>query len=200
MQAGDYPSVMTSVSNVISFEQFVRDFDGLFTRCVFRLEALDWYDAPNEHEPYARFLAGEPTDWAWREPWKRIVRQHRASGRIMQRVHVVSEPVSDYIRFELLRVYPANVEAGEEVRILSRAIAERLSMDLGLDGDFWLFDRALAARLIYDASGGVSRVEMERDPGEILWLAYMRDLALFYSIPLAQYVAEHNITERKQAA
>ena len=39
-------------------------------------------------------------------------------ARTMQRVHIVGEPVSDYARFELLRVYPANVEAGEDVRVL----------------------------------------------------------------------------------
>ena len=108
------------MNTVITFEQLVQDFDSLFRQRVFRLETLDWYDAPNEHEPYARFLAGEPVDPAWREPWKRLVRGVRASGRIMERVHVVSEPVSDYIRFELLHVYPANVEAGEDVRILGR--------------------------------------------------------------------------------
>ena len=111
---------MVTQNTVISFEQLVQDFDSLFRQRVFRLETLDWYDAPNEHEPYARFLAGQPADLAWREPWKRLVRDIRASGRTMQRVHVVSEPVSDYIRFELLHVYPANVEAGEDVGILGR--------------------------------------------------------------------------------
>ena len=192
---------MVTQNTVISFEQLVQDFDSLFRRRVFRLETLDWYDAPNEHEPYSRFLAGAPADWAWREPWKRLVRNVRASGRTMSRVHVVSEPDSDYVRFELLRVYPANVEAGEDVRILRRATAERLSLDLALDGDFWQFDNHLTARLIYDASGAVSRVELERDPEQVIWHSYVRDQLLFYSIPLAQYVAEHNITEeRTQAA
>ena len=133
---------MTTVNTVISFEQLVQDFDGLFRHRVFRLETLDWYDAPNEREPYRRFLAGEPVDPAWREPWKRLVRDVRASGRIMQRVHVVSEPVSDYIRFELLDVYPANVEAGEDVRILGRQNAATLPAR-----DFWLFDNARAATM-----------------------------------------------------
>ena len=62
----------------------------------------------------------------------------------MSRVHVVSEPVSDYVRFELLHVYPANVEAGEDVRILGRAKAEA-QPGPSCDGDFWLFDDDLAA-------------------------------------------------------
>ena len=37
----------------------------------------------------------------------------------MQRVHVVSEPLTDYLRFEITG-YRLNVEAGEDVRILPR--------------------------------------------------------------------------------
>lgn len=189
---------MANMSTVISFEQFVQDFDSLFQHRVFRLETLDWYDAPNEHEPYARFLAGQPADWAWREPWKQLVRDVRTSGRIMQRVHVVSEPVTGYIRFELLRAYPANVEAGEDVRIIDRDHAHGIGI-LGI-GDFWLFDDNLAAILIYDADGQIERVELEDRPGPLMYLRSIRHDSLKAATPLAQYVAEHNITEGKHAA
>ena len=189
---------MNTQSTVISFEQFVQDFDSLFTRRVFRLETLDYYDAPNEHEPYARYLAGKPADWTWREPWQRIVRQHRAAGRIMQRVHVISDPPSDYIRFELLRVYPANVEAGEYVGILGRAEADDL---LPLGGDFWLFDDDLVAYLEYDCGdGSVRHVQMLNTEGAVSAAVDLRNDALRLSTPLARYVAEHNITEGKHAA
>jgi len=192
----DYPSGMVTQNTVISFEQLVEDFDGLFRHRVFRLETLDWYDAPNEHEPYARFLAGDPADLTWREPWKRLVRDTRASGRIMQRVHVVSEPVSDYIRFELLDVYPANVEAGEDVRILGRGLAGGLAA-----GDFWLFDDRRAAFLTYDDAGGVEQVEMVDDPFLLVSLRGIRSEALRLAVPLAQYVAKNSITnERTRAA
>ena len=181
---------------VISFEQLVRDFDSLFRRRVFRLETLDYYDAPNEREPYARFLAGEPADWAWREPWKQIVRETRASGRTMSRVHVVSEPLSDYMQFELLRIYPANVDAGEDVRILGRKKARGLRGA----GDFWLFDDYLAAVLIYDTAWRVEQVMMITDPFDLVSFRATRDKALRLASPLGRYVAEHNITERKHAA
>jgi hypothetical protein len=188
---------MSIVNTVISFEQLVRDFDSLFRHRVFRLETLDWYDAENERGPYQRFLAGEAADWAWREPWKRLVRDVRTSGRIMERVHIVSEPVSDYIRFQLLHVYPANVEAGEHVAIAGRgAIIE----DEPPGKDFWLFDDELAARLVYSREGAVSQVVMERDPSVLRWYRVSRDMALRRAIPLARYVAEHNITERMHAA
>lgn len=192
---------MSNMSTVISFEQFVQDFDSLFKHRVFRLETLDYYDAENEHEPYARFLAGQPADWAWREPWKRIVRQHRAAGRTMQRVHIVSEPLSDYIRFELLRVYPANVEAGEDVGIL-RVQPEDTWFTRG---DFWLFDRDLAAELLYDDAGRIEAVRMinsgSADGRAALHvLRETRDEALWLALPLARYVKRFDITEGKHAA
>ena len=187
---------MVIQNTVISFEQLVQDFDSLFRHRVFRLETLDYYDAPNEREPYTRFLAGKPADWTWREPWQRLVREVRASGRTMQRVHIVSEPLNDYARFQLLHVYPANVEAGEDVRILSREDASGLVAG----GDYWLFDRRTAAVLTYDSAGSVERVELIDDPGLVVSLRGIATLALDLATPLAQYVARHNITERKQAA
>jgi hypothetical protein len=185
---------MVARHTVISFERFVQDFDSLFRHRVFRLEALDRYDAPNERKPYARFLAGQPADLAWREPWKRLVRDVRASGRIMQRVHIVTEPVSDYVRFELLRVYPANVEAGEDVRILARQPAERVGITFR---DFWLFDDGLAALFDYDDDGRVQCVQTTDRPPALERMRRERSDALALAVPLTQYVAEHNITEGK---
>jgi Family of unknown function (DUF6879) len=186
---------MVTQNTVISFEQLVQDFDSLFQHRVFRLETLDWYDAPNEHEPYRRFLAGEHVDPAWREPWQGIVRDVRKSGRVMQRVHVVSEPVTDYIRFELLHAYPASVQAGEDVRILGRQNAASLPKM-----DFWLFDDTLAAILTYDKAGAVSQIHLDDAPGRLRWFTDDRERALRLATPLVRYVADHNLTERKHAA
>ena len=189
---------MVTQNTVISFEQLVQDFDSLFRQRVFRLETLDWYDAPNEREPYARFLAGEPASLAWREPWKRLVRDVRTSGRIMQRVHVVTEPVNDYIRFELLHVYPANVDAGEDVRVMGMTAAEKAGFVLW---DFWLFDDDVAALLSYEIDGSVKSVQLTDGPIILPLLRDARDKALNLATPLAEYATEHNITnERTQAA
>ena len=114
---------MVNMTGVITLEQLAKHFTSLFHHRAFRLETLDFYDAANEREPYAAFLAGQPVDPAWRRPWQGLVRGVRESGRMMERVHIVSEPVTDYIRFSLLHGYPASVEAGEDVRILDAMLA-----------------------------------------------------------------------------
>ncbi len=191
---------MSTQTNVITLEQLAQDFTSLFKRRVFRLEALDYYDAPNESGPYARFLAGEPIDPAWREPWKKLVREVRESGRTMQRVKIVSEPVSDYVRFSLLHASPASVEAGEDIRILGRAVAGRAGLGLGGYCDFWLFDDDLAAFLDYDSNGRIEAVQLMDNRIVLAEMRRRRDESLRLATSLARYVNRHNITGRKHAA
>lgn len=185
-----------AVVDVITLEQLAQDFTSLFRHRVFRLLALDWYDADNEREPYACFLAGEPVDPAWRKPWQGLVRGVLESGRIVQRVHVVGEPVTDYLCFSMLHGYPYSVQAGEDIRILGRTSAASLVSH----GDWWLFDDRLAAILVYGDSGLVERVEMHHDPAVLDRLCGLRDQALQLAVPLAQYVEKHKITGRVRAA
>ena len=197
MRVSFYPGFMGNVDSVITLEQLAQDFTSLFRRRVFRLETLDFYDAPNEHEPYARFLADEPVDQAWRRPWQTLVRGVRESGRTMARVHVITEPASEYARFSLLHGYPASVQAGEDVRILGRMQASAAKLP---STDYWLFDDDLAALLIYDDAGRAARVELDSNATVLVGLRAARDEAMRLAVPVAQYVAEHKITERTRAA
>lgn len=171
----------------MSPEEFAAEFPDLFTRSAYRLELLDAYVAENERDPFERFLAGEARDDAWREPWQRLVRSARSAGKRMERVHVVTEPLSDYARFELTWAYPANVEAGEDVRILPRSIATTLNLPTR---DYWLFDSARVAAMDYDDQGNWLNVEWLSDAQAIVWHLRGRDVALKNSIPLLAYLEE----------
>ena len=185
------------MGNVTSLDHLAREFDRLFSRRVFRLETLDAYDAANEREPYAAFRAGKPVSDRWRDGWRKIAGDITASGREMARVHVVSEPLSDYMKFMLLHGYPANVESGEYVGIIGRARAASLP-----DLDFWLFDDDLAGVLVYNAAGAVERVEWHDRTTEPQFLddcCWDRDAALRLALPLAVYVTAHHIDGRTAA-
>lgn len=92
--------------------------------------------APVEAEDaeLALFLAGKPLpERSTRtDPWLRRVADTTAAGKRWQRVHVVSHPLTDYLRFELVG-YEANAEIGEDVRIASRDAHPELA---GLRQDF----------------------------------------------------------------
>lgn len=170
---------------VLSADELGKRIAGLFEHSAFRLELLDYYFATNEREPLARFQAGQPQDLGWREPWKGLVTAARQAGKRMERVHVVTEPLSEYLRFELTCAYPTNVQAGEDVRVLPRRCASALDLP---DHDYWLFDSRRAGRMTYDPDGNLLRIELVDDPDVIVRYCYGRDVALHYAVPLTAYL------------
>ncbi|MYV55035.1 hypothetical protein GT042_21505 [Streptomyces sp. SID3212] len=104
------------------------------------LEMRDLYGVGDEADLIERFartgeISLDPTASFWPE-WLGIVRETLARGVIMRRAWIVSEPVTDYIRWEYTST-PLNLEAGEQVRWLPR----RRASDIPLPGnDFWLID------------------------------------------------------------
>src|SRR6266704_4719462 len=107
-------------------------------RSAVHLEMRDVY-LPDDPD-FAAWRAGqfEPGEqWQW---WVGLVRAAVARGVEIRRARVVSEPVTEYIRFEHAVTADLNVAAGEQVRWLPR----RRASDLALPGsDFWLFDDQL---------------------------------------------------------
>ncbi|GAA2840070.1 DUF6879 family protein [Kitasatospora aburaviensis] len=73
---------------------------------------------------------------SWWLSWHDVVSAAVARGVTVRRARIVSEPISDYVRYEYDGTF-ANLAAGELVRWLPR----RQTRDLALPGmDFWLFD------------------------------------------------------------
>lgn len=163
-----------------------------FGKSAFRLELFDRYVSENETEPMRRFLAGQHVDPAWRKPWAGLVREETAAGKRMARVHVVTEPLSNYLRFELTCGYPASVEAGEDVRILSRN--DHPGLDLP-SRDFWMFDDSRVAEMDYDENGNFLGGDVTEDPGTIARCRQARDTAMKLSVPLADYLASFSMKE-----
>lgn len=173
-------------------EDFAAAFPALFRRSAFRLELLDRYVAANEQEPFGRFRAGLPQVPSWREPWKRLVQAAVRDGKVMARVHVVDVPLSDYLRFELTCAYPANVAAGEDVRILARTTWPDLDLP---DHDYWLFDDSDVAVMSYDGLGNWLDVTMISEPPEVTTYCQARDLAVRRSVALTDYLASTGLKE-----
>ncbi len=173
-------------------EEFGAVFDSLFRRSAFRLEVLDRYAVAGEAEPFRRFLAGEAQDPAWRQPYKEFVRAALRDGKQMARVHVVREPLSNYLEFELTCGYPANAAAGEDVRVLRRTSWPHLRLP---DHDYWLFDDRATAVMIYDEAGNFLGADVTSDPEIVARYRRARDLAMQHSIPLADYLTSLGMKE-----
>ncbi|NRQ35532.1 hypothetical protein HII36_27415 [Nonomuraea sp. NN258] len=172
---------------MLSPEEFGKLFD-TFDREAFRLETLDYYDAAGTRKGLPAFLAGEEEPEEFKNsPWVTTVSKAVQAGKRMYRVHVVTTPLTDYLRFEFAWGYRRNAKAGEEFYILN--LAERDVPGLP-DHDFWLFDERTVVRMEYDEHGAYlgARVLPEACSGE--YIAY-RDLALGQAEPLSTFWERH---------
>jgi Family of unknown function (DUF6879) len=130
-------------------------------RAAVHLEMRDSYAPTERFEAWKR---GERINWADRNSWwhsyDQLIADSVARGVVVRRARVVSEPVSEYVRWEHY-VTQANVTAGEQVRWLPR----RRATDLALPGnDFWVFDDHVARVHHFSGDGEVVEDEVTDDP------------------------------------
>jgi hypothetical protein len=96
-------------------------------------------------------------------------------------VHVISRPLTDYLRYEFA-VYRRTVEAGEDVRILDLTDQP----DPGLPAlDFWLFDDISVVRIDYGPDCTQLGRELLEDIDPAPYVAWKR-LALEYAEPFTE--------------
>ncbi|WP_329560282.1 hypothetical protein OG711_23700 [Streptomyces uncialis] len=140
-------------SNAPSFGELL----GATRRSAVHLEMRDSYAATERFEAWR---CGERIDWAdqasWWHPYDQLIADTVARGVTVRRARIVSEPVSEYIRWEHY-VTHANVTAGEQVRWLPRRAATGLSLP---GNDFWLFDGTLLRVHHFSGDGAVVKDEM----------------------------------------
>ncbi|MFJ9028593.1 DUF6879 family protein [Streptomyces sp. NPDC102274] len=160
-------------------------FFGSFEREAFRLETLPVYSVEGEEDEFETFRATGKLELPEDDPWLVKVRSFRDSGRRIRRVHVVTRPLSDYLRYEFA-AYRYNVEAGEDVRILDLTDRENPGLP---DQDFWLFGSSEVVTMNYRSDG----TQVSRDLLEVPDLNQYRqwkELALSLSVPLSEYGAD----------
>ncbi|CAM5657245.1 DUF6879 family protein [Streptomyces microflavus] len=157
-----------------------------FQREAWRLETLPQYLMPQEAEEFEAFKGGARIDpvTVSNEYTDRLRRQV-AQGRSQGRVHVLTRPLSDYLRFELHHYYRAHSSAGEEIRILD--VTDRPNLLEGAQ-DFWLFDRSEVVLMNYHSDGRqISREVFDGDVGP--FLEYRR-IAVEESVAFEEYVKD----------
>ncbi|MBU3866052.1 hypothetical protein KN815_18810 [Streptomyces sp. 4503] len=139
------------------------------------LEMRDDYGTNSRLEAWQR---GERVDWSDRESWwhpfHQAIADAVARGVGIRRARVVSEPVSEYIRWEH-DATQGNIAAGEEVRWLPRSQAVGFLVPAN---DFWLFDGNLlrlhhfagdGSHVTDELSGDVETVKLCADAFESIW-------------------------------
>ncbi len=149
---------------------------------AFHLEMRDSY-TPND-PTYLAWKSGEHVDFqATYQPWVDLVREAVGRGVAVRRARIVSEPVTEYIRFEHATT-PMNLEAGEEVRWLPR----RHASDIALPGnDFWVLDGKAVRFGHFSGDGDVLGEEWTEEPAVARLCAAAFDTVWERAIPHEDY-------------
>ncbi|MEU8919472.1 DUF6879 family protein [Kitasatospora sp. NPDC048545] len=135
------------------------------------LEMRDSYSVTKEAQAFAAWRDGfryDPADRAsWWRPWLSTIEETVGRGVEIRRARIVSEPVSEYIRFEHSGTF-TNIAAGEQIRWLAR----REASDIALPGnDFWLFDGELVRFNHFTGDGESAGPSFSDDPAVALLCA-----------------------------
>lgn len=147
------------------------------------LEMRDFY-TPKDLD-YLRWRAGDRFDPAERWPeWIELVSGVVARGVVVRRARIVSEPVTDYIRYEHGLTERLNIGSGELVRWLPR----RRTSDLCLPGnDFWVFDNRLVLFNHFAGDGSSGDKELREEPAVINLCASAFEAVWERAVPHQEY-------------
>lgn len=147
-------------SNVPTFDELL---DGAQQSAV-HLEMRDAYAVDYESAHFRKWReTGErsldpPPDYFF--DWVDLIRRAVARGVSVRRARIVSEPVTEYIRYEHAGT-PINIAAGEQVRWLPR----RRASDIAVPGnDFWLIDESLIRWNHFTGDGRSAGGELSDNP------------------------------------
>jgi hypothetical protein len=156
------------------------EFQALFAAdwlSAWRWECQGIYHEPNEQEPLRRFLAGESDNHSWYR-WPDRVRAWVEEGRRIGRVRMLTEPLTDYLRFEI-SITPPALEAGEDIQFLGQERALELGAPVD---DFWMFDDTIVVAMTFD-DRGVSGAELITDSDAVRRYAEWKAVATREAVP-----------------
>src|SRR5712691_6033967 len=106
-------------------------FAELLAACTSSAVHLEIHDVHRTSDmAYQAWLAGQADVQESAEQYRAYAEVVRSAVRrnvIVRRARIVSEPVSDYVRWEHWLTGPVNIEAGEQVRWLPRRLASTLA-------------------------------------------------------------------------
>ncbi|MGH8896531.1 MAG: DUF6879 family protein [Egibacteraceae bacterium] len=151
----------------------------LFSTSSFRLETLQRYTEDSETARLASYAATgqiDPHDPGTAR-WTAMVAAHLTAGKGMRRVHLVRQPLSDYLRWE----FAFQTHTGEDVRVADLGTYPELADH---PGDSWLFDNRVGVRMVYDDDARLVACERIGEDG-IDACRIWRDRAWAAAAPLA---------------
>jgi hypothetical protein len=143
-------------------------FAELLAACTSSAVHMEIHDVHRTSDAaYQRWLAGRANPQGSAQQYRaytEVVVPAVGRGVAVRRARIISEPVSDYVRWEHWLTEPVNIAAGEQVRWLPR----RLASTLALPGNpYWVFDDRLVRFTLFGGDGEVQGSQYSDDTGVV---------------------------------
>lgn len=119
-----------------------------------RIETRDHYAIydTNEYEEYIKYTKGEKIYSYANIEWLDTIRNAKNRNKIITRIRVIPDHITEYFRYEFNWCYPKNMEAGEEIGFICNDEYKSIIRAYGLDiNDIWIFDQKIAICLLYNS-------------------------------------------------
>lgn len=132
------------------------DLDNQFEKAneIFKLELLSHYKVPEEKENFERFLSGEPREKSEGvEEWRELLERGIQKGQIFNRVHVLPDVLSDYLRYEIEWGYFYTSKAGENIYLINESEYLDLLPQKFTPTDAFIFDNENVFEMLYEKDG-----------------------------------------------
>lgn len=154
-----------------------------FRRAAVHLEMRDSYGTQVEKPHLRKWERGESDDLEWLKPWFDTVRIGTQSGKVFRRMRIISEPITDYIRWEHMDAH-LFVEAGEDIRWLPRKLVSAIAFP---GNDFWMFDAETVVFSVFSGNGDVVEWQLYTDTAVVQLCKSAFDSAWKLAIPHSEY-------------
>ncbi len=165
------------------------DFMEVFEKArkeTFRLELLDQYSVEDEKESFYAFMHGEEIkEDSGLSEWISGLDKLRRNDVLTRRVHVVSLPLTDYIRYELI----GYAKTKENVNFISRSEYSKLQKPFE-PKDFWLIDDKELFLVDYDKEGRWLGFKHITDKEQIAVHVKLKELLLKKAKPMSELVKQ----------
>lgn len=119
-----------------------------FQHEAFRLERFPRYEVADEALAFGEFRKYGSVPAEFNQEWAELIQQAKQRSAVVRRLRLVSEPLSEYERFELLAAYQAGITAGEDIRVAVRGVDDQIPTT-----DYWLYDDAVIEWMKYSSAG-----------------------------------------------
>lgn len=181
-----YRRLNTTAGGVDDFMTFFRSLH----KSWMKIEVLQEYDESG-FTGYDAFGNGDYDEAA------RLVREmvmsqrelygHAAEHKIsMTRIRICELPLSPYLRHYEFAAYLADIECGEDIRLVSADDVRSLLDETGIS-DFVLFDRERVIALLYDVrSGSLQEARLVEDTELVQSYSAVADELMRASVPMLQ--------------